>query len=106
MSFDVTIPELCAEVGKSRRTLEYAFRESTGTSPARYFQLCRLREAFLELAAARQTEVDVTTVATNWGFFDLGRFARDFRASFGELPSETLKRDPGRSPTMPALLAL
>jgi AraC-like DNA-binding protein len=36
--------------------------------------------------------VSVTNVATNWGFWDPGHFARDYRAMFRELPSATLTR--------------
>jgi AraC-like DNA-binding protein len=34
----------------------------------------------------------VTAVALRWGFGHLGQFAADYRARFGELPSETLRR--------------
>jgi AraC family transcriptional regulator, ethanolamine operon transcriptional activator len=29
-------------------------------------------------------------VATDWGFWHMGHFARDYRAMFGESPSRTL----------------
>lgn len=100
--YDVTVPELCALIGKSRRTLEYAFREVTGTSPARYLRFCRLQQVRQVLSAARPEEETVTTVATRWGFFELGRFAGVYRAHFGELPSQTLSRRPRQMESIPA----
>jgi len=38
----------------------------------------------------------VAGVATAWGFFRLGYFSGDYRAMFGEMPSETLGRARGR----------
>ena len=101
--YDVTIPELCALICKSRRTLEYIFREATGTSPARYLQLSRLRRVHRKLSASWPQEASVTEIATRWGFFELGRFAGTYRRLFGEPPSQTLKRRPGRAVSLPAL---
>lgn len=101
--YDVTIPELCALIGKSRRTLEYVFRETTGTSPARFLQLCRLRRVHRDLGAGWPQEISVTEIATRWGFFELGRFSGAYRRLFGEVPSQTLQRSPARKVGLPAL---
>ena len=37
--------------------------------------------------------VSVTSVALDCGFNNLGHFAKDYYSSFGELPSDTLKRN-------------
>jgi AraC family ethanolamine operon transcriptional activator len=37
-------------------------------------------------------ESRVADIAIRWGFWHMGQFARDYRAMFGELPSETLKK--------------
>ena len=34
----------------------------------------------------------VAEVAMSWGFNHLGRFSADYRRSFGESPSDTLRR--------------
>jgi AraC family ethanolamine operon transcriptional activator len=102
-SFEVTIPELCALTGKSRRTLEYAFLECAGTSPGNYLRLCRLRKVHLALANAEPGAASVTRVATQWGFFDLGAFAGSYRRAFGELPSQTLRRVPRRATRIPEI---
>jgi AraC family ethanolamine operon transcriptional activator len=34
----------------------------------------------------------VSSEASHWGFLHFGRFSNEYRALFGELPSETLRR--------------
>ncbi|RQH04340.1 AraC family transcriptional regulator [Okeania hirsuta] len=34
----------------------------------------------------------ITTLAGQFGFWSAGHFARDYKAMFGELPSETLQK--------------
>jgi AraC-like DNA-binding protein len=41
---------------------------------------------------ARRTELTVTEVAYRWGFSSPSRFAERYRAEFGRLPSEMLRR--------------
>jgi transcriptional regulator GlxA family with amidase domain len=88
----VGIAELCRIAGVERRTLLRAVRAIHGTTPSRYLRTLRLnlvRQALLAPDRGRKT---VTEVATRFGFRELGRFAADYRATFGERPSETLRR--------------
>ncbi len=34
----------------------------------------------------------ITETAMEWGFYHLGRFSRQYKRMFGELPTETKKR--------------
>jgi AraC-like DNA-binding protein len=92
----IGIADLCRIVGVGRRTLARAFQETHGTTPSRYLRAVRLelaREALLAPGAECRT---VTEIATRFGFRELGRFAIEYRAAFGESPSETMNRaDPG-----------
>ena len=96
-NFQLSMPQLCAAVGKSERTLRYVFQENFGLAPIRYLRHCRFNGARRELAAAEPDATTVTEIATRWGFYELGRFAVDFRRLFNELPSEVLKRAPSRA---------
>jgi AraC family transcriptional regulator, ethanolamine operon transcriptional activator len=74
----------------SERELRRAFAAAYGVSPARFLRLRRLHLARSRLRDGPAGTV--TDVAVDLGFFDLGRFAGDYRLLFGEFPSATLKR--------------
>jgi AraC family ethanolamine operon transcriptional activator len=86
-----TLPELCGAIGMSQRTIEYAFRDQFGLRPVQFLKLVRLNRARSVLACSADS-TSVTDVAMDFGFWDLGHFARDYRELFGETPSQTLRR--------------
>lgn len=89
----VTIPEISKAAGVSVRTLEYAFRETFDLTPLGYLRLQRLHTARRELmAAAPPHRTNVSEIAMNAGFYHVARFAENYRRIFGELPSQTLKK--------------
>ncbi len=73
------------------RTLYHLFRQSLGITPMQLLRDIRLDKVRLALSEDRPG-VSVTTTALDWGFHHLGRFAQQYRARFGETPSETLRK--------------
>jgi AraC-like DNA-binding protein len=86
------IADLCSIVSVSPSTLYKAFRRIHGSTPYRYLRALRMSEARKALLASCADEATVTQVATRFGFLELGRFAGEYRRSFGESPSATLRR--------------
>jgi AraC family ethanolamine operon transcriptional activator len=95
----VSIGDLCEVTGINQRTLFLGFQERYGLSPKAYLKMFRLNQARRELRRAEpgDPDVSVTRLATKWGFFHLGRFSIEYRAMFGESPTETLRRPAGRT---------
>jgi len=87
----VYMPEICAAIGVSGRTLRDQCGEHLGMSPHKYLWLRRMNLARKALALADPTATTVTTIALDHGFGELGRFAVQYRALFGESPSATLR---------------
>lgn len=89
------ISDLAREMNVSVRGLQVGFRRQFGCSPLQYLLARRLELARERLMAPLPGDT-VTTVATEFGFMNLGKFAARYRARFCELPSETLKRSKAR----------
>jgi len=88
------IPELCATIGVSDRTLRVCCQEQLGMSPKRYLLLRRMNFARQALRDGSPGATTVTEIATQYGFWQFGRFAGEYRSLFGESPSATLGRPP------------
>ncbi|UJR79119.1 AraC family transcriptional regulator [Sandaracinus amylolyticus] len=89
----VSTTELARALGASGRVIAAAFRAHRDASPIAFH-----RQRRLELARRRlleSAERSVTEVALACGFVHLGRFSVEYRARFGESPSETRLRHRG-----------
>jgi AraC-like DNA-binding protein len=87
----IGVAELCRRVGTSLSTLKRVFAARFDMTPKAYIRARCLSAVRDELALA-PPGTPVADVANRWGFWHMGQFARDYRAMFGELPSETLKK--------------
>lgn len=94
------LPELCRLIGVSERTLRVCCEEQLGMSPKRFLLLRRLSLARRALRESTPAETTVTEIATRYGFWQFGRFAGEYKALFGELPSAMLARpaEEGQTP--------
>jgi AraC-like DNA-binding protein len=90
----VYLSEICSATHTSERTLRVYCQEHLGMGPIRYLWLRRIYLARRALIQAVPGTVTVTAVATEFGFWELGRFSTEYRALFGETPFVTLRRPP------------
>lgn len=90
----VYLAEICAAIGTSERTLRTSCQERFGMGPIRYLWLRRMQLARQALLRADPALARVTEIATDQGFWELGRFSVEYRGLFGEAPLTTLRRPP------------
>lgn len=89
------IGDLCRVTQVSERTLRNIFQEYFGVAPMRLLLVRQLREIRSALLAADPTQQTVTKIAARFGVWDFSLFARNYRALYGEAPSETLRGSTG-----------
>jgi len=88
----LSVEQLAAAAGVSERTLRDAFQQYFGVAPVRYLNRRTLNQVRKALKIADPSVNTVTEIAMQFGLWELGRFARDYCALFGEVPSETLRK--------------
>ena len=89
---ELSASTLCESAGVGERTLQLAFRERFGLTPAAFLKARRLALARQQLLCLNPANSSVGQVAGALGFTHVGQFAADYRRAFGETPSETLKQ--------------
>jgi len=90
----VRMEDLCRATGVGARTLQRCFRQCFGVSVTSYLKAARLDAAYRDLIAAHPSRDSVTAIALRNGCSHLGRFSSEFRERFGQLPRETLRKEP------------
>jgi len=90
----MTIQSITEQFKISDKTLETSFKSLFGITPKRFMDLLKLNRAHEDLQLANAQTTNVSNIAIKWGFSHFGRFAKDYKALFGVLPSETLNLIP------------
>jgi AraC-like DNA-binding protein len=88
----ITLQDIANAAGSSGRSLQSGFRNFRGTTPMAYLRDLRLERAHEELLKSTRSNGSVTDIATAFGFMHLSKFAKYYKARFGETPSETARR--------------
>jgi AraC-like DNA-binding protein len=87
----IGVEDVAAALDVGVRSLQISFQRVRGYSPLESIRRRRLEHTRKALLQA-EPGATVTTIATQFGFFELGRFSKRYRKTFGEAPSETLAR--------------
>ncbi len=86
----IQVTDLARVTGVGVRALQLGFQKHRGCTPMAFLKERRLRLARLRLLS--DATPTVTQVALDCGFAHVGRFAMQYRARFGESPSDTRTR--------------
>jgi AraC-like DNA-binding protein len=88
----LTLSSIAARSQMSVRALQQGFKRHLGMSPMSYLREVRLRRAHQTLIESDPSVVTVASVAYDWGFTNLGRFAAAHAERYREPPAKTLRR--------------
>lgn len=84
--------EICAALGVSDGLLRECCRTHLGMSPSGYRRRRAMQQVHRALRSGDREMTTVSEIARRHELRDLGRFASNYRAIYGELPSTTLRR--------------
>jgi AraC-like DNA-binding protein len=86
---EVDIEQMAAAASVSSRTLYNLFRKEMSMTPAEFVRAVKIE--IIHHLLSQNDGRSVTDIAIEYGFTNLGRFARQYRQQMGELPSATRK---------------
>jgi AraC-like DNA-binding protein len=86
------VADICTALDVSERMLRECCNRHLGIGPSRYLRGRRMQRVHRALRSEASGGLSVSEVARRHRFHDLGRFAANYRAIYGELPSATSRR--------------
>jgi len=88
---DIAIADIADAIHVTPRAVQYMFRRHLDSSPLQYLRRLRLHYAHQDLVAGHRSKDTVTGIAARWGFMHTGRFAVQYRQTYGRSPHATLR---------------
>ncbi|MEB3340845.1 AraC family transcriptional regulator [Okeania sp.] len=88
----LTLKQLAENLESSSCALSFGFKDLFGVSPMRYLKIRRLNAVRQHLKVREPENCTIVFLANEYGFYCPSHFTRDYKAMFGELPSETLRK--------------
>ncbi len=89
----LTLKQLAENLESSISALSYGFQDLFEMSPMRYLKVRRLNAVRQHLKASDPETCKIATLASQFGFYHRSHFTQDYKAMFGELPSQTLGKN-------------
>ena len=89
---DISVEQLAELANMSLRSLYMLFERKVGTTPKSYIRRRKLEQIHGRLSDPSAKVRNITEIAMDYGFLHLGRFSESYKSTFGELPSDTLRR--------------
>jgi AraC-like DNA-binding protein len=94
---DITAEDLAQYAHLSLRSLYMLFEKSAKMTPKCFIRRKKLERVYSTLMNPALQVANVTAVALDYGFTHLGRFSEAYKATFGCLPSESLRKAQSKS---------
>lgn len=87
-----TVEDLALAADVTSRTLLRMFRQQLGIGPASYLKMRQLNIVRRALRGKLRSSSKITSIMSEHGVTEFGRFASEYKALFGERPSDTVAR--------------
>lgn len=87
-----TINQICKKIKIPERHIRWLINEKYDISPKAYLNKLRLNEVRKNLKINTENS-SIIKIASEYNFWHMGQFSKDYKNLFGELPSETLKKN-------------
>lgn len=84
-----TVNQICEKTAIPERSVRRLFMKKYNISPKRYLSILRLNEV-RKLIKENAEDSYIIQIASEYNFWHMGQFSRDYKLLFNELPSETL----------------
>jgi len=89
-----TVNEIAAKLNLSASRFRHLFKKELRVSPRRYLKLARLRQAKVLISSSF---LRIKEVAAAVGVNDVSHFVRDYKACYGQTPSQA-RQFPSKAP--------